>query len=450
MKLVKLHITFFGLMFFTSLLSFAQDEELTDDLGNVTDAFQEYFFEALKQKAIENYDRAIEALKKAAQENPNEAVVYFEMGKNYVHLEQYAEAETQFQKALKMTGEKQEILEGLYDVYYHTDAYEKAIDVVKKLVTYDTDYKEDLANLYVRTQVYDQALILLDELDYAYGNSDYRDQLRQKIYLENDNSSDQISDLKNRINRDPSNEQNYLNLIYFYSEAGDEEKAFSTALQLLNNIPESDLAHLALYKFYLNDNQPNKAIASMKIIFDSPQVDSDNKFKVLNDFLLYANDNPTYEDELETMIVLYAEKVDNPKVFEQLGEYYLAKNKHQKALHYFELGLTKNPTAFELLKQTALLQLDFDKNENAQHTSQTGMDLFPTQPLFYLLNGVAHNQLQHHKKAIDALEIGMDFIIDNPKMERDFYIQLKEAYLADGQTEKAEKARLKINQLSNR
>src|SRR5690606_38116691 len=116
---------------------------------------------------------------------------------------------------------KQEILEGLYDVYYHTDAYEKAIGVVKKLVTYDTDYKEDLANLYVRTQSYDDALTLLDELDYVYGNSDYRDQLRQKIYLENDNSSDQISDLKNRINRDPSNEQNYLNLIYFYSEAGD-------------------------------------------------------------------------------------------------------------------------------------------------------------------------------------------------------------------------------------
>ncbi len=29
-----------------------------DDLGNVEDEFQEYFFEALKQKGIENYDRA--------------------------------------------------------------------------------------------------------------------------------------------------------------------------------------------------------------------------------------------------------------------------------------------------------------------------------------------------------------------------------------------------------
>ena len=442
-------ILFFSFLLLSTTISFTQEPEATDDLGNVTDKFQEYFFEALKQKAIENYDRAVEALKKAAQENPDEAVVYFEMGKNYVHLEQYVEAEVQFQKALEMIGEKQEILAGLYDVYYHTDAYENAINVVKKLVTFDADYKEDLANLYVRTQAYDEALKILDELDYAYGNSDYRDQLRQKIYLDNDNSSDQISDLKNRIDRDPTNEQNYLNLIYFYSAEGQENAAFETALELLDNIPESDLAHLALYKFYLNDNQPEKAIASMKIIFDSSQVDSESKFKVLNDFLLFVNENPSYEDQLQSMIALYADKDNNPKVFQQLGDYYLEKNQHDKALQYFELGLEKNPTEFELLKQTALLQLDFDKNENAQQTSQTGMDLFPTQPLFYLLNGVAHNQLQYHKKAIEALETGLDFVLDDPKMERDFYTQLKEAYLADGQSQKAERAAQKINELSN-
>ena len=30
-----------------------------DDLGNIEDKFQEFFFEGLKQKAIENYDRSI-------------------------------------------------------------------------------------------------------------------------------------------------------------------------------------------------------------------------------------------------------------------------------------------------------------------------------------------------------------------------------------------------------
>ena len=33
-----------------------------DDLGDLEDQFQELFFEALKQKGIENYDRSVEAL----------------------------------------------------------------------------------------------------------------------------------------------------------------------------------------------------------------------------------------------------------------------------------------------------------------------------------------------------------------------------------------------------
>ena len=52
-----------------------------DDLGNVSDEFQEQFFEALKQKGIENYDLAINALDKCIKLRPEEAILYFEKGK---------------------------------------------------------------------------------------------------------------------------------------------------------------------------------------------------------------------------------------------------------------------------------------------------------------------------------------------------------------------------------
>ena len=88
----------------TSMGMMAQDTEEvpTDDLGNVSDAFQENFFEALKQKGIENYELALNALQKAeraAKKDPvQEAVVYFEKGKNLKFLKRYDEAEENFQK----------------------------------------------------------------------------------------------------------------------------------------------------------------------------------------------------------------------------------------------------------------------------------------------------------------------------------------------------------------
>jgi hypothetical protein len=81
---------FFGIVFLPKTLH-AQEikptfELPTDDLGDVSDAFQENFFEALKQKAIENYELALDALKRAEKaakkETHKEAVVYFLIGKN--------------------------------------------------------------------------------------------------------------------------------------------------------------------------------------------------------------------------------------------------------------------------------------------------------------------------------------------------------------------------------
>ena len=51
------------------------DEVNEDDLGNVTDEFQEHFFEALKQKGIENYENAITSLEKCLELDPENAVV---------------------------------------------------------------------------------------------------------------------------------------------------------------------------------------------------------------------------------------------------------------------------------------------------------------------------------------------------------------------------------------
>ncbi len=103
MHRLNLHIILFlfGILYHSEPI-FTQEiaTTSTDDLGNVSDAFQENFFEALKQKGIENYELALIALEKAekaANKNPeHEAVVFFEAGKNLKHLKRYDEAEEKY------------------------------------------------------------------------------------------------------------------------------------------------------------------------------------------------------------------------------------------------------------------------------------------------------------------------------------------------------------------
>lgn len=409
-----------------------------DELGNVSDAFQENFFEGLKQKAIENYELALSALnkaEKAANTEENKAVVYFEMGKNHVFLKEYDLAEINFNKVLKSQGDKLDVLEQFYDLYYQQKEYEKSIPLVKKLVEFDEDYKEDLANLYTLTKKYDEALKQLDDLDETWGESDIRNALRAQIYRATGNTEGAIENLEGKIDKNPKSEREYLNLIYLYSEQGNTEKAFETAKNLLKNNPKSEIVHLALYKFYLDDGNATEAINSMKTVFASEDIDKETKYKVLADFIQFVNSNPDYEAELTRVVEQFS--VENGRVYEKIGDYYAAKNRKEDALKAYEKGIVINPDNFNLLKNTILLQIDFQKYEAAAKLSSEGLEIFPAQPLLYLLNGVANNGLNLSDNAIESLEMGLDFLMEDPKMERDFYNQLSLAYSQKGDAKKA-------------
>ena len=99
----------------------AQDKTPTDDLGNVSDDFQVHFFEALKQKGIENYDRAVDALQKCLTINDKLPVIYFELGKNYNKLKNFGAAEDNLKKAISMQPDNVWFLDELYDVYFQQD-----------------------------------------------------------------------------------------------------------------------------------------------------------------------------------------------------------------------------------------------------------------------------------------------------------------------------------------
>lgn len=398
-----------------------------DDLGNVEDKFQELFFEALKQKGIENYQRAIDALLKCEELNKEEAVIYLELGKNYSQLEQFNLAEEALLKGLKITPKNEWMLDQLYEVYTQQNNIPKAIETVKKLVEVHHDYKQDLATLYIRQKQFDDALKLLDELDKNLGSSPVRNNMRNEIYKQTAGDDSQITDLQNRIKSNPKNEGNYLALIYSYQQKGNQDKAFETAKNLLKEIPESELVHVALYEFYLKNNQAEDAFKSAEKALISAEVNNNDKTKILQNLVNFVGNSPQYENKLIALTTLISSDQSSDSLSE-VANYYIQSGDKQKALESYQKALQQNPTDFNLIKNSLLLQLDLQLYDNVAKESAQALSLFPAQPLLYLLNGVAQNNLKNPDKAIENLEMGLDFLIDDKKMEADFYQQLSISY----------------------
>ncbi len=454
LKFLYIFLVFFGIIVIPKQVVAQETEPVaeqpTDDLGNVTDAFQENFFEALKQKGIENYELALDALRKAekaAENDPKlEAVVAFEKAKNLTELKQFEEAEVNFKKVLKTEPKRLDVLESLYDLYYQKNDYDAAIPLVKQLTVFDEDYKEDLVNLYSRTRQFDKAIEVLDDLDETLGESEYRDALRAQIYRETGDTEGQIENLETRISKNPKKEQEYLGLIYLYSEEGNTEKAFATAKELLKNQPNSKQVHLALYKFYLEENNTEEAFKSMNIIFSANEIEKESKYKVLSDFIGFVEKNPQYETHLEKVVENFSE-TNTGKIYEQLGGYYNSKGEKETALKFYKKGIEGDSDNFSLLKSTLLLQIDLQKYVAAQQLSADALAIFPAQPLLYLINGVAQNNLKKPDGAIESLNSGLDYLFDNPTMEQDFYKQLQQAYTLKGEAKKAAEYAEKASQI---
>ena len=431
-------------MFFVPTSFWAQTEP--EDIAIDSDAFQDHFYEALKQKGIENYDKAIESLEKCIEIQPTNATLFFELGKNYYNQKKYKDAYDNFEKATQIDSKSHWAWVGMYDVCYDTRDYNQAIIIVQKLIEFKEEYKDDLTSLYMNTQQYDKALTLINELNDKFGKSEQRDIYKSQILQDAKYQGPEKNNLLEQIKKNPKEESNYIELISIYSKSNQEEKALEIAKQLEKEIPTSDWAQVSLFKFHLNNNDGDKAVVSMNKVFASDKIDKKIKHRILNEFLIFTQKNPNYSNELSKAIS-YFENDKEVKVAKEIGKFYVNKKDWPNAVKYFEMHLKSVSDDVEtglLLMQCYVEKADF---ATLISKSEDWIQLFPTQPQFYYYQGLGYNQNKEYKKAKDILEMGMDYLVDDVATEINFNIQLGEAYHGLGDEKKKEIYFTKANEL---
>ncbi|CAM4155403.1 lipopolysaccharide assembly protein LapB [Zobellia roscoffensis] len=155
MKTSPIISAFFGGILLTSLSMRAQETPEIEEnesaevfLEDYSDDFQDKFFEGLKQKSIENYDRAINLMLECKQLDPNNYVVDHELAQLYVKEKQYPVAEEYALTALLAEPNN----------LWYTNTYievlqkqQKSIEALRAQLPFDNSkFKENLALVYYR------------------------------------------------------------------------------------------------------------------------------------------------------------------------------------------------------------------------------------------------------------------------------------------------------------
>nr|WP_314838087.1 tetratricopeptide repeat protein [uncultured Flavobacterium sp.] len=433
-----------GILGFPALLC-AQTEP--EEIKLDTDQFQELFYESLLQKGIENYDKAIVALEKADKFKPNDATVYFELGKNYLALKDYQNAYTSFETATKLDPKNRWYWIGMYDVSYETKNFTQGITIINKLIEFDPKYKEDLTSLYMGTNQFEKALALIQELNETVGKTDRRELYKSQILAQGKYQNLEINNLEEQIVKYPQQESNYISLIFLYTKNNEDAKAFEIVKKLEKAIPNSEWAQVSLFKTYLDGNDAQKAITAMNVVLGSSKIDSKIKHRILNEFLIFTQKNPQYAPDLEKAVATF----NNDKsvdVNKEIGKFFQNKKQWDKAVLYYEKSAQRG--VGDTLETNLLLFQSYVEQKNFSSLApkaESLIETYPSQAQFYFYAGLAYNQLKQFKKAKDYLEMGMDYVVENKELEINFNLQLGEAFNGLGDFKKKDLFFSKANQL---
>ena len=174
-------VVFLGLLLNPFFVS-AQDSTAVKDLVEEKELkFQQYFFKALSEKSIKNYQKAIENLELCNEILPENVSVFFEFSKNYLLLNQIDNSKLYINKALDKEPENLWMLSHLVQVYRKERNYQAAIDIQKKVILQEPKKREELVRLYYLNRNFTEALSLMGELEREKGLSKNLQALKRNL-----------------------------------------------------------------------------------------------------------------------------------------------------------------------------------------------------------------------------------------------------------------------------
>ncbi len=193
---------------------YAQEEESAAvSLEENTDEFQESFFEALKQKGIENYDKAINHFLECKRLDAQNPVIDHELAKVYLANGQPLIALEYGISALQAEPANLWYLETVVSTALQQG---NTTEMIKERIPYgNSDLKENLARVYYRMNNYVAAMEVIKDLK----KSDFSEQLATRII-------DSL-ELKKEAKRPPTVKENPVTVIRGELEAILEREAYA-------------------------------------------------------------------------------------------------------------------------------------------------------------------------------------------------------------------------------
>lgn len=404
--------------------------------------FTYFFYEALKQRELGNYDVAIELLTKCYHINDLDAALMSEFSNVYLSVGKVDYAISYLTNAVALDEENSWYQLNLANLYLAIGDIKTATEIFEfssKKFPEKEELNHYLVELYMRQQRYNDAINALNTIEKKQGVSEDTSLEKWRIYYNLGEGKKAMKELDALIAKFPR-EMKFRILrgnVYFENEEFD--RALAEYNYALDHEPDNGFARLSLTEYYQKTGEHEKALAETNYALRSKNIDVETKIGILDGYLSMLKEQKKWGDEtinlFETLLEIHPNVIE---IHHYYASHLIALEKFDAAEKEFETILDIDLQSIEAYFGIIQIKINQKKPEELVEVTNRAIEVLPDAPGWYLYQGIAHFQLKQLNEAVAAYQKGLSLVADTDgALKSDFYGQLGDTYFEKKEKESA-------------
>ena len=396
--------------------------------------YKSFYYSAIKEKSLENFDKAVKYFEKCIKLNPLESAPYYEIAQIYIKT-QPSEGVKYAKKAYEFDSDnKWYALFYAENLFLNKDYY-NSIKVYKSLISKDKDQEDyylELAKIHLYDNNFKAAISTYNNLEKIKGLNHYTSVQKHKIYSELKDFKKAAKEITLLLVEFPYDVDLYEMLSDCYILDGDLDKAFDVLKTLSNLNPNSASVHFTLSDFYLQKGDLVQYEEELKLAFDSDYIDAQQKIRKFTTILtpIYDNDFTQFNFALYLCEILYKHHSDDDMVNYIYADLLKVDQQLERSVFHYKNVVRINPNQKDAWEELLFSLLSLNNLDTLVLYSESALELYPTNPIFYYLNSLAYYYTDNYLKSIESVLIGVNFIVNNTNLSSEMYAILGNSYNA--------------------
>ena len=401
--------------------------------------FASDLFNALKAKSLEDYDEALRYFDKCKKLDPNHPLPFYESAIINAGNGSLEIAVEQIKSAVKMDPENKWYLLLYAKILFNKQDFINSARQYKKLITIEPVNEElylKLSEAYIYANEIRKAIIVYNDLEQYKGVNKMLSMQKHSLYRELNDIRGAIKELSALLNKFPDDVEAMEILAELYLLNNEKDKAFELFKEISIINPDNGRLYLTLADYYRENGDQDQSYTNLKLAFNSRTLNIDAKIRVLISYYQLIDLEPKIREQAyelaEILIRIHPEDLKSRAAF---ADILYIDNQYQQAKEQYLIILKKDKSKNEVWNQVLFIQAEQNDFEGMLEISQEALEYFPSDPLFYYFNGLANKRFKNYDQAINSLEIGIEFVIENQNLLLEFYSSLADAYHIKNQHE---------------